>query len=91
MRNTYQMGFPAVTICNANRVHCGHLYEGIMMCADDVSIHIQKLTRSSILCAINPSLFSKYYTCNDFCRILGAPIELNFTVGYLCTHNAQYL
>ena len=24
--------FPAITVCNSNRVHCGHLYESIVNC-----------------------------------------------------------
>ena len=27
-----QIKFPAVTVCNSNRVHCGHLYDEILNC-----------------------------------------------------------
>ena len=27
-----KMGFPSVTVCNTNRIHCGHLYDAIINC-----------------------------------------------------------
>ena len=27
-----KIGFPSVTICNSNRIHCGHLYNAIINC-----------------------------------------------------------
>ena len=28
------MVFPAVTVCNTNRIHCGHLYDKIISCGE---------------------------------------------------------
>ena len=27
-----KIGFPSVTVCNSNRIHCGHLYDAITNC-----------------------------------------------------------
>ena len=31
-KNAFSSPFPSVTICNPNRVHCKHLYDGIKAC-----------------------------------------------------------
>ena len=32
--NSSGLIFPAVTVCNQNRIHCGHLYDKIIACSD---------------------------------------------------------
>ena len=37
IRNVNELDFPAVTVCNLNRVHCGRLYDQIIDCSGNVS------------------------------------------------------
>ena len=44
--NTSGMVFPSVAVCNQNRIHCGHLYDKILICSKvgylgkDLHVHL---------------------------------------------------
>ena len=40
LQHNDKVEFPAVTICNLNRVHCSHLYNMILQCEEDVSSNV---------------------------------------------------
>ena len=43
VKNQHKLEFPAVTLCNLNKLHCGNLYLRILNCSEDVSESIKSM------------------------------------------------
>ena len=80
------MLFPSVSVCNTNRIHCGHLYNKIILCKQVSLIQIYGKHRN------NDSRLNLHRSGNLFFIFRTQNVqERRYIVNFLFCHNVQCL